>query len=152
MMATTFFMNNLNGILMKKKLRQCLLPVVALLMALVLCSCGKQAEQENQLLRVENQSLKAENQRLQGEIEGFTAALNSTPKTDKATVTPLDIQPVQSSTAIQPPTTNPNAPQQKYWLTTSSNKRHNSSCRYFENSRGRYCGTNEGIPCKLCGG
>lgn len=39
-----------------------------------------------------------------------------------------------------------------YWLTTSSSKRHNSGCRYFRNSKGRECGPNEGIACKICGG
>jgi hypothetical protein len=39
-----------------------------------------------------------------------------------------------------------------HWLTTSSNKRHNSSCRWFKNSNGRPCRANEGIPCKICGG
>lgn len=39
-----------------------------------------------------------------------------------------------------------------YWCTKSSNKRHNSSCRYYKTSNGRPCGPNDGIPCKLCGG
>ena len=39
-----------------------------------------------------------------------------------------------------------------HWLTTSSNKRHNSSCRWFKNSKGRPCRADEGIPCKICGG
>jgi len=37
-----------------------------------------------------------------------------------------------------------------FWLSTSSNKRHTSSCRYFKNSNGRFCEANEGIPCKIC--
>jgi len=39
-----------------------------------------------------------------------------------------------------------------HWISTSSNRRHNASCRYFEHTRGRYCKPNEGKPCKLCGG
>jgi hypothetical protein len=39
-----------------------------------------------------------------------------------------------------------------HWLTISSNKRHNSSCRWFEDSKGRHCRADEGIPCKKCGG
>jgi Ssp1 endopeptidase immunity protein Rap1a len=39
-----------------------------------------------------------------------------------------------------------------YWLTSSSNKRHNSSCRWYRASHGRPCGADEGIPCKICGG
>jgi hypothetical protein len=38
------------------------------------------------------------------------------------------------------------------WLTASSNKRHNSTCRYFKATKGRSCGPDEGIPCKICGG
>lgn len=39
-----------------------------------------------------------------------------------------------------------------YWITKSSNKRHNSSCRWYKKSKG-YC-TDEkiGVACKLCGG
>jgi len=39
-----------------------------------------------------------------------------------------------------------------HWITNSSGIRHNSSCRYFRNSKGRMCGPSEGVPCKLCGG
>jgi hypothetical protein len=40
----------------------------------------------------------------------------------------------------------------KFWMTSSSRKRHNSSCRYFQNSNGGPCGPDDGIPCKICGG
>jgi hypothetical protein len=39
-----------------------------------------------------------------------------------------------------------------HWLTTSSNKRHNSHCRWYKVSNGRPCRADEGIPCKICGG
>jgi hypothetical protein len=39
-----------------------------------------------------------------------------------------------------------------HWLTTASNKRHNSSCRWYKASNGRPCRADEGIPCKKCGG
>lgn len=39
-----------------------------------------------------------------------------------------------------------------HWMTTSSGKRHNSGCRYYQNSKGRPCGPDEGTPCKICGG
>jgi endonuclease YncB( thermonuclease family) len=39
-----------------------------------------------------------------------------------------------------------------HWLTQSSSKRHNSGCRYFKNSKGRSCGPNDGVACKVCGG
>lgn len=50
--------------------------------------------------------------------------------------------------------TEPSAQQaeQTCWITSSSSKRHNSSCRYYKNSKGRVCAKDEGIPCKICGG
>jgi micrococcal nuclease len=40
-----------------------------------------------------------------------------------------------------------------FWLNTSSNVRHNSSCRWFgKTKRGRYCGPNDGKACGDCGG
>ena len=39
-----------------------------------------------------------------------------------------------------------------HWLTDSSKKRHNSTCRYYKKTTGRPCGPNEGTACKLCGG
>lgn len=39
-----------------------------------------------------------------------------------------------------------------HWITINSRKRHNASCRWFQNSKGRMCGPNDGIACKICGG
>jgi len=40
-----------------------------------------------------------------------------------------------------------------YWLNTSSNVRHNSTCRYFKNtSKGRACSKDDGKACGICGG
>ena len=41
---------------------------------------------------------------------------------------------------------------EKYWITTSSKKRHNASCRYYRASKGRLGPKDEGIACKICGG
>jgi len=35
---------------------------------------------------------------------------------------------------------------------SKTNKRHNSTCRYYQKSKGRSGGKNEGIACKVCGG
>ncbi|MFP4418186.1 MAG: thermonuclease family protein [Chitinivibrionales bacterium] len=41
----------------------------------------------------------------------------------------------------------------EYWLNTNSNVRHNSSCKWFENtSYGRCCDSTEGKACGMCGG
>lgn len=42
--------------------------------------------------------------------------------------------------------------EQTHWLTTSSGVRHNSTCRWFKNSKGRMCASDEGRACKVCGG
>lgn len=38
-----------------------------------------------------------------------------------------------------------------YWI-SNTGKRHNSRCRYYQNSQGRKGGANEGVGCKICGG
>lgn len=50
------------------------------------------------------------------------------------------------STAAKP------AQEKAYWLTIKSGVRHNSNCRYYQNSKGRPCTKDEGRACKLCGG
>jgi cell shape-determining protein MreC len=39
-----------------------------------------------------------------------------------------------------------------YWMTISSGKRHNKTCRYYKGSKGRFCKPDEGVACKICGG
>lgn len=53
---------------------------------------------------------------------------------------------VYSSPATEPADT------QKHWITYSSKKRHNSSCRYYNHSKGRFGTANEGTACLNCGG
>ena len=44
-------------------------------------------------------------------------------------------------------------PAMSYWLNTSSNVRHNRSCRWYGNTkRGRPCTSSEGKACSKCGG
>jgi hypothetical protein len=38
-----------------------------------------------------------------------------------------------------------------YWI-SSTGKRHNANCRYYQTSRGRPGSANEGVGCKICGG
>ncbi len=43
--------------------------------------------------------------------------------------------------------------ERNYWLNTKSGVRHNSSCRWYGNTKnGRPCGPTEGRPCGTCGG
>ncbi len=66
----------------------------------------------------------------------------------------------QSPLVVTPPPTT-NSPSSEtdgeeslsHWINSSSGVRHNSSCKYFRNTkRGRLCGPNEGRPCGICGG
>jgi hypothetical protein len=106
----------------------------------------KPSENTENVENPENDKLRAENESLKREIQNLRSLL-ATPST-------------QTSTSQEIPTTASEkvAPQgdQKqstgFWLTSSSKKRHNSSCRYYKTSNGSECGPNDGIPCKLCGG
>ena len=94
-------------------------------------------------LRSEVATLKAENEALRKENQSLRRALAARPEytTNSA-----------AATSRVPATVAPTRQQTDYWLTISSGIRHNSSCRYYMNSKGRFCGPNEGRACKLCGG
>ena len=38
-----------------------------------------------------------------------------------------------------------------YWLSTTG-KRHNAKCRYYQKTKGIPCNAQDGIACKVCGG
>jgi hypothetical protein len=133
-------------------------------------------------LRKENNQLRQENQALRllladqlvpalaaSSTHSTNAVLSETnlvaadaaqPNTDSLTLA----EPIESATAPSSiPSTNvtlsatnglsPEAIQSKTnWLTVLSGTRHNSRCRYYRATAGRYCGSDEGKPCKLCGG
>ena len=98
-------------------------------------------------LRGEVETLKGENETLIKENQSLRRIIASPQQ--QTTITTVQ-KPVTVPAAVQSP-----ASQQKtsgYWITTSSGVRHNSSCRYYMNSKGRACGPNEGRACKICGG
>lgn len=72
-------------------------------------------------------------------------------------VIPVTFQTLNSTTYIAQPAIiqmySQPAEDCTYWITKSSHKRHNKSCRYYKNSKG-YCteDKSEGIACKVCGG
>ena len=103
--------------------------------------------QETERLKKEGESLRTENQVLRKLLAERQAA-PAQPRLEASVTAPARTAPlVTPSTGIQPAKgtlTN--------WLTTSSSKRHNSSCRYYMNSKGRPCRADEGIACKICGG
>ena len=90
--------------------------------------------------------LKAENEALKQEIQNLRKLLApGSSTTSEATTEPKTATPTVSSTSETANSTG-------FWLTSSSKKRHNSSCRYYKNSKGSECGQNDGSPCKSCGG
>ena len=67
------------------------------------------------------------------------------------------------STTVTAPTVSANTPaaapseesatdSKRYWVTSSSGKTHNRSCRWYANSRGYYSAKGTGNNCKVCGG
>lgn len=115
----------------------------------------KEIRQQLEKLKSENNALKQENQVLRKLV--FE-------KQSSAPAQPVS-SPTPSSASTQPaPTASPSTPSParvvpskpssavEYWITTSSGKRHNSGCRYFQTSRGRAGEANEGTACKICGG
>jgi hypothetical protein len=98
----------------------------------------KVAEQERVIA-----ALRAENQQLR-------AALVQSGSTKPAPVAPA----VQSSNAAPSSgSINSSAVSNTggYWI-SSTGKRHNSSCRYYQTSKGRQGTADEGVACKICGG
>jgi hypothetical protein len=92
------------------------------------------------------QQLKSENEALKLEIQTLRRLLANSPTNSNGQSAP----PVNSNYIAS---TSAGATQSAgYWITLSSRKRHNSSCRYYQNSNGRPCSPEEGIPCKICGG
>ena|ERR1035441_1735055 len=102
-------------------------------------------QQQVQNLKTENEALKQENQVLRKLVFEKQSPAQTTAQ-PQPTATPK-----APSTSLQQPASSPTAAQ-GYWMTTSSGKRHNSSCRYYGTTKGRACGPNDGTPCKVCGG
>ena len=109
--------------------------------------------QQLEKLKSENAALKQENQvlrKLVFEKQSSTPTQPVTPPTTSSVSTPPPTAPYTPSPARVVPSKPSSAVE--YWITTSSGKRHNSGCRYFQTSRGRPGEATEGTACKICGG
>jgi len=110
--------------------------------------------QQLEKLKSENAALKQENQvlrKLVFEKQSFAPAQSvSTPSTSSVS-TPTPTAPPSTPSPARVVPSKPSSAAE-YWITTSSGKRHNSGCRYFQTSRGRPGSANEGTACKICGG
>ena len=109
--------------------------------------------QQLEKLKSENAALKQENQVLRKLVfekqspapsqpvsTPSTSSVSTPPPPAPYTPSPARVVPSKPSSAVE------------YWITTSSGKRHNSGCRYFQTSRGRPGEATEGTACKICGG
>jgi len=98
-----------------------------------------------------NAQLKAENDSLKQEIQSLRKLLATGSTSPIETKTEPKISPAKETAS--PETASPEtAVTTGFWLTTSSKKRHNNSCKYYKSSKGSECGPNDGSPCKSCGG
>ena len=105
-------------------------------------------------LKSENAALKQENQILRKLVFERQNAPQPPPvssPTPSSVSTPPPTAPYTPSPARVVPS-KPSSAAVEYWITTSSGKRHNSGCRYFQTSRGRPGEATEGTACKICGG
>jgi len=63
---------------------------------------------------------------------------------------PEDFPGVQPATATQQTDRQTTGAATGYWLSTNSKKRHREHCRWYENSKGRYCTATEGVAAQCC--
>lgn len=68
-----------------------------------------------------------------------------------ASSTPLPAANLSPTTSLPAPFKS-QTDEKTHWISSSSGVRHNATCRYYRNSRGRECAAEEGRPCKICGG
>lgn len=111
--------------------------------------------QQLEKLKSENVALKQENQVLRKLVFERQNAPQPPPvssPTPSSVSTPLTPAPPSTPSAARVVPTKPSSGAVEYWITTSSSKRHNSGCKYFQTSKGRPGAATEGTACKICGG
>lgn len=100
----------------------------------------------------DNSALKAKISELQSVIESLrrdnTALRDALAGTPTRFAAPVPFSSGAAGISLAP-TGDPSAV--GYWI-SSTGKRHNSNCRYFQTSKGRPGGATEGVACKICGG
>ena len=111
--------------------------------------------QQFEKLKSENAALKQENQvlrKLVFEKQSFAPSQPVSSPTPSSVSTPLTPAPPSTPFPARVVPTKPSSGAVEYWITTSSSKRHNSGCKYFQTSKGRPGAATEGTACKICGG
>ena len=115
----------------------------------------KEIRQQLEKLKSENAALKQENQVLRKLVFERQNAPQPQPvssPTPSSVSTPPPPTPIPTPSPARVAPSKPSSAAVEYWITTSSGKRHNSGCRYFQTSRGRPGEATEGTACKICGG
>ena len=135
--------------------------IIIFLIYSIICNCYAsdtnsiiEIRQQLEKLKSENAALKQENQVLRKLVFERQNAPQPPPvssPTPSSVSTPPPTAPYTPSPARVVPS-KPSSAAVEYWITTSSGKRHNSGCRYFQTSRGRPGEATEGTACKICGG
>jgi hypothetical protein len=85
----------------------------------------------------------------------LAALLDGLVPKDSVTEPPVFRLPASSFTsrATSSPSSASPSSSGSHWLNTNTGERHNSSCRWYRNTKnGRMCGPNEGDTCEQCGG
>jgi hypothetical protein len=120
-----------------------------LLLFALCCSCNQTSNKDTETLKKENEQLKKENETLKNQKSNT----QSDQTTQEKTTTRYPTKKNQSDENTFKSKNKSDDSGCTYWITRSSHKRHNSSCRYYKNSNG-YCtdNPNEGVACKICGG
>ena len=111
--------------------------------------------QQLEKLKSENAALKQENQVLRKLVFERQNAPQPPPVSSPSTSsvsTPLPSAAPSSPSPARIVPTKPSSVAVEYWISTSSAKRHNSGCKYFQTSKGRPGAATEGTACKICGG
>ena len=111
--------------------------------------------QQLEKLKSENNALKQENQVLRKLVFERQTAPQPQPvssPTASSVSTPLPPTPLSTPSPVRVVPSKASSAAVEYWITTSSSKRHNSGCKYFQTSRGRPGTATEGTACKICGG
>ncbi|NLL12664.1 MAG: hypothetical protein GX267_04600 [Fibrobacter sp.] len=116
-----------------------------LLCCLLFSSCAfsqepSQKEQQLEKLKSDISKLNAEMDTLKSEVRQLRNLIVIPSSSSSSNTLPEDT-----------PSTSDKNSETGYWC-TKSNKRHNSSCRYYKTSNGHPCGPKDGTECKLCGG
>jgi hypothetical protein len=111
--------------------------------------------QQLEKLKSENAALKQENQilrKLVFEKQSSAPAQPVSSPTPSSVLTPPPPPVPSTPSPARVVPSKPSSAAVEYWITTSSSKRHNSGCKYFQTSKGRPGAATEGTACKICGG